>query len=150
MPLVVWVGLWYGAVVMIRDIGRSQLLTRKLSLLPPPPPGFQLNKMMGFLSVIGSILPASRRAARELEKIKIVKETEEIYRAKMMAWGGALLVVGIALSLGLFFWERSRRARQAEETELIKSNLVLEVEMTRRWAELTRGRYEVRSMMDCC
>lgn len=101
--------------------------------------------MLGFARVIGSLLPASRRAARELEKIKLVKETEAAYRAKMMTWGGALLVVGIALSLGLIFWERSRRARQAEETELRESNLVLEVELVRRWAGLTLGRVEVGS-----
>lgn len=80
--------------------------------------------MSGWLRGMKNMLPASRRAAKELAELQLAKEIEQAYQTKVMMWGAALGGVSIAVFLGVFFWQRARSSRQATESAGKESALV--------------------------
>lgn len=103
--------------------------------------------MSGLLQVIKSLLPASRRAARELAEAQLAKSVADAYIAKVAVWGGALAAAGIAVSLGACYWQRAKSARRAVETAARESALLGEVVLANRNAGHARVQREVQRML---
>lgn len=106
-----------------------------------------MTNMWELLRFIMSLFPAARRATRELEKLELVREVEEAFHAKMIMWGGTAAVVGATLTLSALFWERTRSARQADESGARESRLKSELVLAKQENELGQARCEVRGIL---